>query len=108
MSASSLVTYTVAVLLLILIAPGATFAQSQNPSPMVETSRTHERLERVDLSGVADSIIGPGGAVVRIFVPNRATPRGPATLVIHFHGAAWIAEQSVAALEINADRKSHV
>lgn len=100
MSASSLVTCSVAVLLLILVAPGASFAQSQNPSPMVETTRAHERLERVDLSGVADSIVGPGGAVVRVFVPNRATP--PATLVIHFHGAAWIAEQSVAALEINA------
>lgn len=86
-------------LLLALLAPAESVAQGQNPSPMVETTRAHERLSRVDLSGMADSIAGPGGHAVRIFVPDRGTRRGPVTLVIHFHGAAWIPEQSVAALQ---------
>lgn len=66
---------------------------------MVETTRAHDRLSRVELSGVADSIAGPGGRPVRIFVPDHGTAREAATLVIHFHGAAWIPEQSVADLQ---------
>jgi hypothetical protein len=88
-------------LLLALAAPTESMAQSQNPSPMVETTRAHERLSRVELSGVTDSITGPGGRAVRIFVPDRVTAREAATLVIHFHGAAWIPERSVADLQTN-------
>ena len=89
-------------LLLALAAPTGSAAQSQNPSPMVETTRAHERLSRVELSGVADSIVGPGGRAVRILVPHRGTPQEAATLVIHFHGAGWIPEQSVADLHTHA------
>lgn len=89
-------------LLLALTAPTSSAAQSQNPSPMVETTRAHERLERVAPSGVVDSIAGPGGRAVRIFVPDRGSAPRAATLVIHFHGAAWIPERSVADLPIDA------
>ncbi|CAN5647720.1 hypothetical protein BH23GEM9_BH23GEM9_32840 [soil metagenome] len=91
--------YSASALLLIMTTPNEGVGQNQNPSPMVEATRAHERLERVDLSGAADSIPGPGGRAVRIFVPNRGSARGPATLVVHFHGAAWIPEQSVAGLQ---------
>jgi hypothetical protein len=81
--------------------PAGSMAQSQNPSPMAETTRAHERLTRVEVSGTADSTTAPGGGAVRILVPDRAAQSG-ALLVIHFHGAAWIPEQSVAGLPIAA------
>jgi hypothetical protein len=87
-------------LVLAVAAPAA--AQNQNPSPMVETTRAHERLSRVELNGVADSIAGPDGRAVRIFVPHDAMSQDSATLVIHFHGAAWIPEQSVSNLQTQA------
>ena len=90
------------VLPLMLMAPATSMAQSQNPSPMQETTRAHERLERLELRGVVDSLSGPGSAMTRIFVPDHDSTDDVATLVIHFHGAAWIAEQSVAALEADA------
>lgn len=87
---------------LTLAASKAIWAQSQNPSPMVETTRAHERLERVELSGVSGSVPGPEGRDVEIFVPSAFTARTPATLVIHFHGAAWLPERAVAGLGKNA------
>src|SRR5690606_35294521 len=87
---------------LTLAASKAIWAQSQNPSPMVETTRAHERLERVELSGVAGSVPGPEGRDVEIFVPSAFTARTPATLVIHFPGAAWLPERAVAGLGKNA------
>lgn len=89
-------------LLLILLAPAGSMAQSQNPSPMVETTRAHERLSRVELSGVVDSVAGPDGRAVRLFVPTHVMGRGPATLVIHFHGAPWVPQQAVADLDTDA------
>lgn len=89
-------------LVLTLLTPGVSVAQNQNPSPMVETTRAHERLERVELTGVAGSIAGPGGRDVEIFVPSSFSAHKPATLVIHFHGASWIPEQAVAGVQKNA------
>ncbi len=91
-----------AALLLALGAPAAVGAQGQNPSPMVETTRAHERLERVEPRGVVDSVAGPDGRAVRILVPDRGGQRSAATLVLHFHGAAWIPERAVAALPTDA------
>lgn len=89
-------------LLLAVAAPTAGLAQGQNPSPMVETTRAHERLDRVEPLGIVDSIAGPGGRAVRVLVPHRDGARDTATLVLHVHGAAWIPERSVAALPIDA------
>lgn len=88
--------------LVLMLLPGAVAAQSQNPSPMVETTRAHERLEQVERSGVAASIPGPGERDVAVFVPSSFNARAPATLVIHFHGVAWIPEHAVAGVQANA------
>lgn len=90
------------VLVLLLLAPGSSAAQNQNPSPMVEATRAHERLERVELSGLSLSVSGPGERAVEIFVPSSFSARASATLVIHFHGAAWIPEHAVAGVHKNA------
>ncbi len=79
--------------------PVARPAAAQNPSPMSESTRVHERLRRADLTGVARSVAGPAGKTVELLLPTRMPPRGAFDLVVHFHGEAWIAQQSVAALK---------
>jgi hypothetical protein len=75
-------------------------AAAQNPSPMVEATRAHERLAQRELPGTPRSFAGPGGKAVELFVPDRARTRDTIDLVIHFHGAAWVAEQAVAGLAV--------
>ncbi|MCE9602571.1 MAG: hypothetical protein K8S21_10240 [Gemmatimonadetes bacterium] len=71
---------------------------SQNPSPMSETTRAHERLRQREVTGTARSFVGPAGRPVSVRVPVGAGAGAAAglDLVIHFHGAAWIPEQAVA------------
>jgi hypothetical protein len=73
-------------------------AAAQNPSPMVETTRVHERLTQHPLPGVTRSFAGPYGKPVEMFVPSSARTLDTVDLVVHFHGAAWLPEQAVAAL----------
>ena len=88
-----------------LIAASAVLAQTpppaaapQNPSPMVETTRAHERLTRQEIKGATRSFAGPGGKPVELFVPDDARTRDTVHLVVHFHGAAWLPHQAVAQL----------
>ena len=74
-------------------------AASQNPSPMVEATRAHERLPQKDVGGVRRSFPGPNGRPVEILVPDRTRTRDAIDVVIHFHGAAWLPQQAVAALD---------
>ncbi len=66
---------------------------------MVETTRAHERLTRRPLGGRVHSIEGPGGKPVELLVPDDARALDRIDLVIHFHGAAWLPQQAVAALD---------
>jgi hypothetical protein len=71
---------------------------SQNPSPMVEESRAHERLSRKDLPSVRRSFPGPAGQPVEVLLPDHARTSDVLDLVVHFHGAAWLPEQAVTEL----------
>ncbi len=71
---------------------------SQNPSPMVENTRTHERLVQRVLPGVTRTFAGPLGKPVDVFVPVAALAHDSVDVVIHFLGAAWLPEQAVAGL----------
>jgi hypothetical protein len=73
-------------------------AASQNPSPMIEETRAHERLTSKELGGTKRSFDGPGGKAVEIWVPDDARTRDTVDLVVHFHGAPWLPEQAVARL----------
>ena len=73
-------------------------AAAQNPSPMVEATRAHERLTQKPLPGTTRSFIGPSGKPVDVFVPDRARGRDDFNLVVHFLGIAWLPEQAVAEL----------
>ncbi|HEV2642510.1 MAG TPA: hypothetical protein VGT98_07380, partial [Candidatus Elarobacter sp.] len=73
-------------------------AASQNPSPMAEATRAHERLAPKELGGTTRTFVGPAGKPVELWVPDRARMRDTVDLVVHFHGAAWLPEQAVAGL----------
>ncbi len=73
-------------------------AASQNPSPMTESTRAHERLVQRPLEGARRSFVGPAGKTVEVFVPERQRRREPFDLVVHFHGAAWLPEQAAAGI----------
>lgn len=70
----------------------------QNPSPMVEHTRAHERLTQKELGGIYRSFIGPLDKPVELWMPDDVRKREVFDLVLHFLGAAWLAEQAVAAL----------
>lgn len=70
---------------------------AQNPSPMVELTRRHERLAERTLAGTARRFAGPAGRPVDVHVPARGSRDETFDLVIHFHGASWLVHQSVAA-----------
>lgn len=71
---------------------------SQNPSPMTEATRAHERLTPAQLRGTVRSFVGPSEKPVELLVPNVTSPRDSLDLVVHFHGAAWLPHQAVASL----------
>ncbi len=73
-------------------------AATQNPSPMVETTRAHERLAQRELGGTTRSFVGPANRPVELWMPADARTRDTVDLVVHFHGAAWLPEQAVARL----------
>lgn len=73
-------------------------AASQNPSPMTESTRRHERLSPKPLPGTTRTFTGPAGKPVELWIPDRARTRAVADVVVHFHGAAWLPEQAVAGL----------
>jgi hypothetical protein len=73
-------------------------AAAQNPSPMVEKTRAHERLAPRELGGAVRSFVGPAGRPLELWVPDHARTRDVVDLVVHFHGAAWLPEQAVAGL----------
>lgn len=70
----------------------------QNPSPMVEETRAHERLSQTEHPGVRVTFIGAAGKPVELLISERVRTRDVVDLVIHFHGAAWLPEQAVASL----------
>lgn len=66
---------------------------------MVENTRAHERLLPLALGGITRSFVGPAGKQVELWVPQGVPSERVVDLVIHFHGAAWLAQQAVAALD---------
>ena len=71
---------------------------SQNPSPMAEHTRAHERLARKALDGIHRSFVGTAGKMVEVFVPSRTLSHEQFDLVVHFHGDAWLPQQAIATL----------
>jgi hypothetical protein len=81
--------------------PGGVLAQAtpQNPSPMVERTRAHERLPDEAPPGIRFRLEGLFERPVHVFVPAGTDRRASHTLLIHFHGAAYVAEHAAAAAD---------
>lgn len=89
---------TVAVGLAMAVGPRLGLTQ-QNPSPMVENTRAHERLAPRLLEGAALNFTGPAERPVEVLIPERARAADDGfDLVLHFHGAAWLPQQAITAL----------
>lgn len=83
---------------IVVAAAGTARSQApQNPSPMVEHTREHPRLEKVVHGGVRHEL-----SIGTLFIPEglEAADGNPAVktrLLVHFHGAAWVAETAALA-----------
>lgn len=68
---------------------------SQNPSPMVEYTRTHERIIKTDFAGLSFTIdnflINP----IELFIPKKSLNSDILDLLIHFHGAGFVVKNAV-------------
>lgn len=69
-------------------------AAAQNPSPMSESTRAHERLVQRALRGTVRSFAGPDGKPVELYIPANMSGQRSFPLVLHFHGAAWVAHRA--------------
>jgi hypothetical protein len=74
---------------------------AQNPSPMVELTRAHERLVPQELSGARRTFAGPQGKPVEVWISDGARRADTLDLVVHFLGAAWLPEYAVSRLGTN-------
>lgn len=89
--------------LLLLLTPAANSQQTapkpapQNPSPMTESLRAHTRLTKIDVPGRRVDLSSG-----TLLIPNTARIRPTMPLYIHFHGAPWVAEQSIHAVNPHA------
>jgi hypothetical protein len=77
--------------------PAAPPATAQNPSPMVETTRRHDRLPDLRPDGIRLHVDAGLDRTVEVFVPGGLGPAISPRLLIHFHGAGHVAEQAVVA-----------
>lgn len=71
----------------------------QYPSPMIETARAHERVERRALAGETFEIPGVLAEPIVVYAPLATRDAGTFTLHLHFHGDPFVAAHAVDALE---------
>lgn len=63
---------------------------SQNPSPMVEHTRAHERIDEGVYPGLRFAVDDLLDKPVEVYLPARYEAADSARLLIHFHGAAYV------------------
>jgi hypothetical protein len=63
----------------------------QNPSPMVEHTRSHERLEKATPEGRRFQL-----EIGTLFIPEALAGREELPLFVHFHGGTWLPEVAAA------------
>ena len=69
-----------------------TKVDSQNPSPMVENTRTHERIENKNYSGIYFEISHLLNRSVKVFIPQKDKAKEKFDLLIHFHGSSYVVD----------------
>lgn len=71
--------------------PAARLVGGQFPSPMVEHTRTHPRLERSEPAGRRHDL-----SLGTLFIPEPFLGNNTIPLLIHFHGPTWLPQTAVA------------
>jgi hypothetical protein len=74
-----------------VLAAATAFAQQQNPSPMVEHTRVHPRLEQASPPGRREKL-----STGNLFIPAKLQHKKKLPLFVHFHGANWLPEVAAA------------
>ncbi len=64
---------------------------AQNPSPMADTTRVHRRVNQTEVKGRRWTL-----SVGTLLLPAGARVGATMPLIVHFHGAPWLAEWSAA------------
>jgi hypothetical protein len=77
--------------LLVFLALPLLAQQSQNPSPMVEHTRAHQRLRQSTPPGRRLKL-----ELGTLFIPARLEHRRELPLLVHFHGGTWVPEVAAA------------
>ena len=77
------------VVLLLAACSQAPKPAAQNPSPMVDFTRTHERLVKKAIDGQPFT-----AGRAEVLITPQASSAGGCDLLIHFHGAAWLPFQA--------------
>lgn len=77
--------------LLALALCAAAYAQGQNPSPMVEHTRAHPRLQQTTPPGRRETL-----STGTLFIPAKLAGKKHLPLFVHFHGARWLPELAAA------------
>jgi hypothetical protein len=80
------------------LAAAQTQPASQNPSPMIEATRAHERLVQLELAATKRTFVGPQEKPVEVWIPDGVRRADELHLVVHFLGAAWLPEQAISRL----------
>ena len=73
--------------------------RAQNPSPMVERARRHERVQPGQPSGIAFTIDSVMPRPVDVFIPDGPAAAGASverTLLVHLFGASYVPMRAVA------------
>jgi len=67
---------------------------AQNPSPMVEKSRAHERVPPQKYPGLEFKIIDILPKPIEIFIPQKRREAKNFDLLLHFHGAGFVVQHA--------------
>lgn len=70
--------------------------RAQNPSPMVESTRAHERLPAGAPAGLRASVEAGLPRPIDVFLPSPARADAAVRVLVHFHGAPHVAMHAAA------------
>lgn len=89
--------------ILLLLAPFArtqnrntSQAAAQNPSPMTDHTRAHERIQQQKYPGIEFKIFDVLVKPVEGFIPQKRQSAGKFALLLHFHGASFVVQHAAA------------
>jgi hypothetical protein len=70
----------------------STKAAPQNPSPMADETRKHERIEKKEYAGIRFELREFLSKSVQLFVPQKSLKATTFDLLVHFNGAPYVVE----------------